>query len=152
MAKVTKPGSLFRQYIVKNDNDEDICKFCSTKFGKNITRIKDNFIYKYKSLPIHLKPNMDNQNVEDERSNSSMSNFTTTSNKSSKSIPELFEEENRKNQEIQERLARAIFSLNLAFNCVENIGFCDFINFVAPNSFKKKPFNNTFRKSILEGL
>ena len=110
------------------------------------------FIYKCKSLPTDLNPNMDNQNVEDERSNSSMSNFSTTSNKSSKSILELFEEENRKNQEIQERLARAIFSLNLAFNCVENIGFCDFINFVAPNSFKKKPFNNTFRKSILEGL
>ena len=34
MPKVIKPRSYFRQYIVKNDNNEDICKFCSTKFGK----------------------------------------------------------------------------------------------------------------------
>ena len=52
MPKVTKPRSVFRQYIVKNDNDEDICKFCSTKFGKNITWIKENF-----HLQMQISPN-----------------------------------------------------------------------------------------------
>ena len=148
MPKVTKPRSYFRQYIIKNDNDEDICKFCLTKFGKNITRIKDHFIQKCKSLPTDLKPNTDNQNVEDERPNSSLSNFSTTSNKSNKSIPELFEEENRKNQEIEEKLARAIFSLNLAFNCVDNPEFRDFINFVAPNF--KIPSRKKLSTTLLE--
>ena len=59
MGKVTKPRSAFREYIVKNDNDEDICKFFSTKFGKNIIRIKDHFIVKTnKSMTLKLNLNM----------------------------------------------------------------------------------------------
>ena len=55
MGKVTKPRSAFRQYIAKNDNNEDICKFCSTKFGKKITRIKNHFIVKTnKSITLKL--------------------------------------------------------------------------------------------------
>jgi hypothetical protein len=50
----TRPFSVFRKYIIDSDGKQE-CKFCQTILGKNITRSRDHFLYKCKSIPSTIK-------------------------------------------------------------------------------------------------
>ncbi len=82
---------------------------------------------------MRTKPNTFNHIESDSsRPGSALSTSSTTS---SISIPELFSKSNITQAKLEETFAKAIFSMNIPLNCVNNPEFIEFLGLMRP-SFK----------------